>query len=445
MAVLTKPRAQVMSAADAAWLHMEDSTNLMMITGLFFFRGKPDRERLLKTLEERFLCFDRFRMKVIGGTLGVGRPRWVPDPAFALTNHVTFGTLEGIEERQEGPVLQLVSELMSQPLDRSRPLWHFHVVEGFGDGAALICRLHHAIADGIALTKVLLSLTDPEPEGGEHALVETPRRTAALVNEKSSLKVRPRKLIDLARVYSEAATELGKVLLEAEPTNPFRGPLGIKKEAACTRPFDLDRVKAARQRAGCTVNDILMAAVAGGLRRRLHALESKVANGMSLRGVIPVDLRKPGRDQPLGNRFGLVFLGLPVGLECQHKRLSEVRARMDMLKNSPQAVVVLGLLKAAGSVPSEMLQMVVELFASRATLVVSNVPGPREKLYMAGQAVESLMFWVPQSGRLGLGISILSYGGSLRIGVASDSGLPTHADALARDIEASLEEHLEGL
>jgi diacylglycerol O-acyltransferase len=427
-----------MAAADAAWLHMEDPTNLMMITGLFFFRGKVDPERLLRTIEQRFLSYDRFQMKIVSPPMGMGRPRWQHDPEFKLEDHVTFSELEG-QGTDEERILDLVSQLMSQPLDRSRALWHFQVVEGAAMGTALIARLHHAIADGIALTRVLLSLTDPGPDGGEHALQETSQRAGA------ALRVRPRKFIELARSYSDAAGDLGKLLLKDEPQSLFRGPLGIAKEAACTRPVALERVKAARQRAGCTVNDVLMAAVAGGLRKRMQSHGGDLPDGTSLRGVIPVDLRRPGHSKSLGNRFGLVFLGLPVGTACPHQRLAEVRQRMDALKSSPQAVVVLGLLKAAGSVPSEMLQMVVELFAKRATLVVSNVPGPRETLYLAGQAVESLMFWVPQSGRLGLGVSILSYGGNLRIGVAADAGLPTHARTLANDIEASLEELLEGV
>jgi diacylglycerol O-acyltransferase len=424
-----------MSRADAAWLHMEEPANLMMITALFTFSSPLPRDEFRKVLEEQLLCYDRFRMRVGYPKIGVGRPLWKQYRHFSLDDHLEFTSLPGAGGEDE--LMQLVSQLMSQPLRRDLALWKFHVVEGYqGKGAALICRIHHAIADGIALLKVLLSLTRSEGED----LLEAPQRTTAALAHAGELRVKPRKLIDTARLYGSAATDLGKLLLEPEPPSPFKGPLGVEKQAACTRAFPLTLIKETRARLGCTVNDLLMAAVAGGMRRHYESKAGPAAAGLNLRAVIPVDLRKPGREQPLGNRFGLVFLGLPLGLETPEQRLAEVQKRMTSLKHSPQAVVVLGLLAAVGSIPQDLQQHIVELFGSKGTAVVSNVPGPRERLSLVGQTIESLMFWVPQSGRLGLGISVLSYGGTVKVGVASDLGLPVQAQELAHDIEAALEE-----
>ena len=426
-----------MTGADAAWLHMEDPTNLMMITGLFLFKKAPTRQAFKETIEERLLAYDRFRMKVTYPV--IGRPVWKLDKHFNLDRHLDFRRLDPPGDHDQ--LMELVSQLMSTPLDRTLPLWQLHFVTGVnGEGAAIIARLHHAIADGIALMKVLLSLTDPGPESSGEDLLEAPRRKTAALVHQGKIEVKPRKLIDLARTGLNAATDLGKVVFEAEPMTALRGPLCSKKTAAFTEPLSLERIKEARLRAGCTVNDILMTALAGGLRRHLERLGKVPEN---VRVVVPVDLRKPEKEQSLGNRFGLVFLQLPVGLDSPLERLAEVRKRMDALKSSPQAVVVLGLLSAVGSIPAEMQQQVVELFGSRASAVVTNVPGPREKLYLAGERIDSLMFWVPQSGRLGLGVSILSYGGEVRIGVAADSGLTPNPGRLAADVEAAFAELLE--
>lgn len=428
-----------MTRADSAWLHMEDDNNLMMITALFTFRRPLQRERFRQLLEERLLKYDRFRMRVGYPKIGVGRPLWKQYRHFDLDEHLKYLTLEGPGD--EDTLMELVSRLMSTPLSRDRALWEFHLVDGFGEGGALIARLHHAIADGIALTRVLLSMTESEGED----LLEAPTRTSAALANKGSLQVKPSKFIELARGYSHAAGDLGKLLIESEPPSPFKGPLSRHKHAACTTPICLHRIKEARERARCTVNDVLMAAVAGGMRKRYQSLLGDPPNHLNLRAVIPVDLRKPGHEQPLGNRFGLVFLGLPLGLEEPRQRLDEVQKRMNALKHSPQAVVVLGLLAAVGSIPAEMQQHVVELFGSKGTAVVSNVPGPRETLSVAGEPIDSLMFWVPQSGRLGVGISVLSYAGKVRIGVACDSNLSVPAQGLAADIEGALEELIQTL
>ncbi|MBS2036494.1 wax ester/triacylglycerol synthase family O-acyltransferase [bacterium] len=431
-------RSFTMSRADAAWLHMEDPSNLMMITALFTFKGRLDPAVMRAMLEEKLMPYDRFRMRVGYPKIGIGRPLWKQYRHFNLDDHLDLRVLEAPGD--EPALMRLVSELMSTPLDRELALWKFHIVHGFGEGSAMICRIHHAIADGIALLRVLLSMTEQDAE-----VLEAPNRTGALMVNEASITVKPSKLIDVARGYGTVAQDLGKLLLETEPPSPFRGHLGVSKTAACTQSISLESIKAARQRAGCTVNDVLMAAVAGGLRAHHSRIEGEPAAHINLRAMIPVDLRKPGKEQPLGNRFGLVFLGLPVGLDDPKQRLAEVQKRMNALKRSPQAVVVLGLLAAVGSIPADMQQHIVDLFGSKGTAVVSNVPGPREPLAMAGQAIDSLMFWVPQSGRLGLGISVLSYGGKVKFGVAADANLKVNAQGLAQDIEAALQELIQAL
>lgn len=426
--------------ADAAWLHMEEPHNPMMVTGVFLFETPVDPDWLRFTLERRLLRYERFRMRV--STRKSGATSWTLDEKFDLNRHFVVCSLP--EGAGEPELLQFVSELMSTQLNLKIPLWQLHLVTDYRGGSALIARLHHAIADGIALMKVLLNLTDPEPtapperdEQPEILESRRRRRRGPKMHASREFQVRPLELFDVARSHLAAAGKLGKMLLlDGEPDTPLRGPLGPRKLAAVSRAIPLEDVKAARRRVGGTVNDILVAALTGGLKRYLARRGFTPESDVSVRAVVPVDLRR-NSEAHLGNKFGMVFLSLPVGLETPGEQLAEVRKRMDALKSGPQAVVVFGLLAAVGSIPAELQTRVVEFFGSKSTLVVTNVPGPDKQLFLAGQAITGLMFWVPQSGRLGLGVSILSYGGQVRVGVACDQGLISDPDQLVEDFHAA--------
>jgi WS/DGAT/MGAT family acyltransferase len=419
-----------------------------MISGMFLFDQPVDPDWLRFTIERRLLRYERFRMRV-STRRSTGTVSWTLDDKFDLSRHFTVCSLP--KGAGEAELFHLVSDLMSTQLDLKIPLWHFHLVTNYQGGSALIARLHHAIADGIALMKVLLTLTDPEPTAPaerdeEPEIKESSRKVRKLkapklhasreIFVKKILEKRPFELVDVAK----EAGKLGKMLLlDGEPKTPLRGALGLRKLAAVSRPIPLEDVKAARRRVGGTVNDILMAALTGGLRRYLARRGYQAGEDVSLRAVVPVDLRRSS-DSHLGNKFGMVFLALPVGLDTPAEQFAEVKKRMDALKGGPQAVVVFGLLSAVGTIPAELQTRVVEFFGSKSTLVVTNVPGPEKELYLAGQAIKSLMFWVPQSGRLGLGVSILSYGGHVRVGVACDEGVVSDPEQLVNDFHDAYDE-----
>lgn len=427
-----KPQRRLLSKADAAWLHMDRPDNLMMITGLFMFEEPTNFERFSEVIEERLvLRYDRFRMRVKRSVNPLRRPSWVPVKDFKLENHVKLVTLKTGTHQE---LMDFVSEKMSQRLTRRRPLWEFTLVDGLeGGGSAFVAVLHHAIADGIALMKVLMNLTDPVTE----------RSTEVVrVQKDRQLRVRPNRFVDLARKYTGATAELGTGLLRPEPKTPFKGPLCPKKKAAVSKPISLEDIKEARLPTSSTVNDILMSAVTGGLRRYVLREQGEIAEGTLVRAVVPVDLRREDDDE-LGNRFGLIFMDLPIGIADSQEQLLEVKRRMDELKGSPQAVMVLGLLAAVGAIPAELEKQVVTMFSARATTVCTNVPGPREPLLLADNEISSMMFWVPQSGGLGLGISILSYNGSVRVGIAADAGLVQYPDRLVEDFENAFQELLE--
>ncbi|RME51067.1 MAG: wax ester/triacylglycerol synthase family O-acyltransferase [Caldilineae bacterium] len=456
------PVSKPLSNVDAAWLGMEDPTNLMMVTGVLVFDEPLDLERFRATIRYRLLRHERFRQRVIYPSGRLSKPRWETDPNFDLSAHIIRLTLP--PPGDQAALEEMVSMLMSTPLDYTKPLWQIHVLENFGEGCALLVRLHHCIADGIALMHVLLSLADdrpdapwpsPEPEPEERrrnplsalfrratsAAITGLRLTEKVVHESLVTLENPAHALQLARTGADFAAAVGRLALRPpDPPTLFKGKLGVAKRAAWSGPVPLRDVKAIGRVTGGTVNDILLTAMTGALRRYMESRGEPV-EGLNFRAVVPVNLRPPEKAGELGNQFGLVFLSLPIGIADPVDRLFELKRRMDALKGTPEAVVALGILGALGVTPQELQNIVVNIFGAKATAVMTNVPGPRQTLYLAGSPIRTLMFWVPQSGRLGLGVSILSYAGEVRLGVATDARLvpdPQKIAAAFHDEFASL-------
>lgn len=420
--------SEPLSNVDSAWLRMEDPTNLMTITALMTFDEPLDFAALKEDIEDRLLLHDRFRQRVKYSWIPLlGKPYWVEDEHFALHAHLRRSALP--HPGDQGTLQQLVSELMSTPLDHSKPLWQFHLVEGYGSGCALIARIHHCIGDGIALVRLLFSLVDDEPDTppgrrDPNGAATASRRAGALsLAQGLEALLNPSRVLELAMTGASAASELGKLLtMPADPHTLFKGPLGVTKRAAWSNPIPLPEVKQLSRRLGVTINDLLLTAVTGALRRYLSKYGGS-PDGLSIRAVVPVNLRPLNEPFTLGNRFGLVFLALPVGMADPAERLAALKRNMDELKSSPQALVAFTVLNALGLASPEVEKLGVTLFAQKATAVMTNVPGPQKTLYLARKPIKEIMFWVPQSGRLGLGVSILSYAGQVRLGIATDAGL----------------------
>jgi diacylglycerol O-acyltransferase / wax synthase len=414
-----------LSSVDAAWLRMEDPTNLMMVTGILVFEEPLDHRRVRSLLEKRLLPFDRFRQRVVEAPFGIGPPRWVDDDRFDLDAHLHRVALRAPGD--QAALEELVGDLMSTPLDMSKPLWQIHLVDGYHGGSVFLSRLHHCIADGIALIQLLLSLTDTSPRAGRAARPRRPAasgsRFAAPLGVVASLLANPIELIELAQGGVNVADTLQRlVLLPPDPKTVLKGRLGVTKRAAWSESVPLKNIKAAGARHGATINDILIAAVAGALREYLVERGEPV-DDLEIRAAVPVNLRPIERGLELGNSFGLVFVPLPISIASPFRRLAELKRRMDEIKASSEAIVSFGVLTALGIVPRQLHPPAIEFFGSKASVVMTNVPGPREPLYLAGRQIADFMFWVPLSGHLGLGISILSYAGDVMVGVAADAGL----------------------
>jgi diacylglycerol O-acyltransferase len=434
------------SSVDTAWLRMDTPTNLAVITGVITFSGQVDIQRLKYTLSKRMLNHKRFLQRARPSAHALGLPRWELDPDFDLDWHIQPLSLP--EPADQDALHQAVGEMMSQPLDPDRPLWIFYLVDNYAYGSALICRLHHCIADGLALVQVLLGTADLEPDAqwtesltepvAEESLLELlfrPAMNAArtigrtwriaenLAHEGFETLIHPARLHSAARFSKDATLALGKLLLILpDRKTGLRGKCGVAKRAVWSSPIDLEEVKRIAHLMGGTVNDILLSALTGAFRRYLEGRGEPI-DGLNIRGVLPVNLRPPEELDHLGNRFGLVFLSLPVGTRDPLNRLVTLKRRMNAIKDTPEAVVALGILGAIGMSPTQIKNIIISIFGMKGTAVITNVPGPHQPLYIAGQKIETLMFWVPTPANLGVGVSILSYSGQIFLGVATDEGL----------------------
>ena len=447
---MTGRKRERMSSVDTAWLRMDRPSNLMRICGVLIFSERVTLRRLRATIEHRFLLYRRFRQRVVQTPAGAF---WESDPSFELAAHVRSTGLRGRVTKSE--LEALASELMSTPLDHRRPLWQFHLIERYGGGSAAIVRIHHCYADGIALIQVMLSMTDADREGKLAGPVPPPPKARAddpddplamliepvagtfkfalkagstLVEKGAAIWRDPAKAVAIAEQGSALTAEIAKLVLmnEDSPTR-FKGKPGIAKRVAWADPLPLSEVKTIGRALNCSVNDVLLSSVAGALGAYLKARGDDVA-GVSIRAMVPVNLRPPEKAWKLGNRFGLVFLDLPLGIDNPVERVYAVRANMEQLKGSYQPILALGILAAVGAGPRMLQEQVLGMLAKNATAVMTNVPGPQKPLYLSGAAIETLMFWVPQSGDIGMGVSILSYNDEVQFGLVTDRKLCSDPD-----------------
>lgn len=442
-----------MSAVDTAWLRMDRPSNLMQIVGVMIFDGVLDEARLRVAIEQRLLGYARFRQVVCQENGGYV---WRDDPDFDLDHHLRRGILPGAGGQAE--LEHFVADLASTPLNPSRPLWEMHLVDTAIGGQALVTRIHHSIADGIALVGVLLSMADDSPQPLPRSTRKTAQNedgrdpfwlglwrpaTNAMLNgirlstnlwaKYFSLATNPQQALEYTRLGTAIVGEIGKLaLMPSDSRTRFKGKPGASKRVAWSAPISLPEVKAVGRVLDCSVNDMLLSAAAGALRGYL-ADKGDVVEGLEIRALVPVNLRRPQDQGQLGNRFGLVALELPLGIENPLARLYVTRDRMLALKDSMQAPLTLAILGAVGMAPKIAQAKVLDLLASKATAVMTNVPGPQQTLYVAGARLNQPLFWVPQSGDIGMGVSILSYDNRVQFGLITDKGLvPDPEQVVAR-------------
>lgn len=369
-----------LSSVDTAWYRLDSPTDPADIIGVLICDGPVDYERLVATIEARVLCFERFRQRVDDSA--IGRPHWRAAQDFDVRDHVRLVELDAPADR--AALERKTSEVMSQPLDKSRPLWRLLVANNYVDergepGAAIIVQLHHCMGDGFALTHVLLSIADhspdaPWPSERGRALVRAGEDTQehhwlreALVEPLEDLLRHPTHAAKLARQAEQVTEAMGHLVRMPfdPPTRLKREPLGTRR-VSWSRGIALARVKELAHALGGTVNDVLMAALAGALRRYL-AEHGDDVTARDIRALVPVNLRPATRieemDDKLGNHFGLVFLRLPITERSARARFVRVKAYMDQLKQSPEAMIIFEVFNLAGHTPETVEHVVADVLA----------------------------------------------------------------------------------
>lgn len=447
-----------MPAADAAWLHMDRPTNPMVVNGLVLLGEAPDPDVMADLLEERLVArFPRFRQRV---TDALGRrPTFEDDPTFELRGHLHRLALPAPGDR--AALQAVVGDLIAPPLGQGRPLWDAYLIEGCeGGGAAVLWRMHHCIADGIALARVMLSVSDDagaaiEPaapraargalrrlaDGPLGALSAARRLSGAAVHEATESLAHPDHLRELAGTALRDTATTAKLLgAPADAPSDLRAPLSGTRRVAWSEPFPLERIRKAGRRRRVTINDLLVTALAGALHELFESSPRPDGPPDEIHAMVPFNLRPLDEPVPsdLGNDFALILLALPVGPLGPAERLREVSGRMGAIKRSHEATISYGILGAIGLTPPWVEDRLIGFFTDKASLVVTNVPGPRRRVHFAGVPVTGVMVWAPCSGSMGMTVSIFSYGGEVTVGFMADTALVPDPEPLTRAYEDEL-------
>ncbi|MEO6789568.1 MAG: wax ester/triacylglycerol synthase family O-acyltransferase [Ornithinibacter sp.] len=453
-----------MGAVDAIWLSMDSPDNLMVIDAIMTLEGPLDAERFEAVVRHRFLeHYPVFSQRVIEPATPLGMPHWEDDDEFSLKHHLHHVELPHAAD--EAILQQFIEEKMQEPLDRHRPLWQIYVIDGHGAGAVVLARFHHALADGIALAQVLLSLTDDDPDGDLLATDGPGRSTAREVPEPSILlqmaeritgpvsagvrsavhlfgeipaALHPSSALEALTTAWQAGQVADKLLLGRNPESPVNGTPGRAKRAVWSAPRSLRDIKLVGRVAGATVNDVLISAVSGALS---HYVSERGADPEDLSTMVPVNLREMSQPLPreLGNKFALVMLPLPTSRLAPLQRLAEAKRRMDAIKLSPEAVLTFGLITAIGHTNTQLAKQVIDFFAGKAIGVTTNVMGPMTGRHLAGTRITGILGWVPGSGRQTLGVCIFSYDGVVRVGFKVDAGVIRDPEILVNALDDELD------
>lgn len=414
---------------DDVWLAMDQPDNLMVVEGLMVVDGELDRDTYVRLLRERMLDrFPRFRQRARHAWLPWPGQWWEDDPGFDLERHVREVRLPAPGD--DAALEEHVASCLSRALDRQHPPWEVHLVQGYAGGTAIYTRLHHALADGTALLRVVLSLADEEltPEAGDRpGPLDVAWRTVRALPGTTRLVTAP--------VVAQ------HLLLARRPSSPLSVPPHHGKRAVWAPSIDVADLRELRRATGTTVTDVVMSALAGSLRRWLlaHGTDPMIDD---LPTMVPVDLRGSAALRPddLGNQFALVLLDLPVGVDSALGRLDETAARMRAIKDSPEAWLTYGLLEGMGVLHPRLRVHATDFFARKATGVTTSVRGPDQPLHVAGLPVTRMWAWAPMSADQSLSTSIVGYAGRIHVGFKVDTSAVPDPHALVDGLQAELTE-----
>jgi len=432
-----------MTALDAAFYNLERTGQLLHVAGVYTVEGSVDFDRLRADLAARMHLIPRYTERAVPVPLNLANPTWEPDPHFDIRHHVLRHALRPPGEH--GQLVSLVSRLFAQPLHRERPLWELHQIDGWrGDRSVLFCKVHHAMIDGVSGVQLLGVLFDttphPQPLPPPDRIPEAPPLPTATIQVARALRagfrtglagvralaaaVRdPRPVLHELGALSESLGEIARIALSSVPPTPFNGHVSVLRRVAWTS-FSLNEVKAVKNRLGGTVNDVVLATISAALRGYLEA-HGREPDGVELRALVPVDVRRPDEHLALGNRVSGLLAPLPVGIFDPLERSRQVRAAMQRLKREGQASKMSRALDLLALLPPIVQRPLgsLQIAAAPVNTICTNVPGPPVSLYVQGKRLDTLVPIVPLAQGVGLAFAILSYADRLTIGLTYDPAL----------------------
>ncbi len=450
-----------LTGLDASFLHLEDAAAHMHVASVLLFEGPmPDYDEVLATIERRLHLVPRYRQRLAFVPLGQGRPRWVDDPHLNLRYHVRATALPS--PGSEDQLRNLAGRVFSQQLDRDKPLWEIWLVEGLEQGRfAVLAKTHHALVDGISGVDIMSVLFDtspdpaaptdpgdrwlprPLPSGAQllgEALVERATIPAELTRTVRAVFRGPRRVLAGARDAAVGVGAMAWAGLDPAPSSPYNRSIGPHRRFTWVRG-DLGTIKAIKNELGGTVNDVVLAIVAGALGRHLRR-RGQNTDGLELKAMIPVSVRADVERGALGNQVAAIMAPLPVWCRDPVARLDIVREELRGLKSGGQAVGAQVLTELTGFAPPTVMGQASRLVSRQRmfNLVITNVPGPQFPLYIAGRRMVDPFPMVPLAKNQGLGIALLSYAGRINFGLVGDYDLLWDIDELATDVRESLAE-----
>jgi diacylglycerol O-acyltransferase / wax synthase len=450
-----------LTGLDSSFLHLEHDAAHMHVAGCAIFDGQaPDYEELVAQIVSRLHLVPRYRQRLAFVPFAQGRPVWVDDPHFNVAFHVRHTALP--TPGGEDQLKRLCGRIFSQALDRSRPLWEIWLVEGVSDDRfALLSKTHHALVDGISGVDIATVLFDTSPEPlpvapPEHTWIPRPLPTGAqlladalleratvpaeIVRGVRATLRRPRQVASRVGQALGGVGAMARVGLRTAPDSPLNVRIGPHRRFTWVRG-DLQQFKAVKNALGGTVNDVVLAAVAGALGRYLR-IHGEATDDTVLRAMVPVSVRADVERGALGNRVAAMWAPLPIGLTDPVQRLLTISRDMDGIKESGQAVGAQVLTELTGFAPPTIMAQAARLQARQRmfNLVVTNVPGPQIPLYMLGREMDGMFPMVPLAANQALGIAIMSYNGQLNFGLNADYDALPDLEVLADELRAAIDE-----
>ena len=448
-----------LTGLDSSFLHLEDGPAHMHVASTQLFEGPtPEYVDFRDHIQSRLHLVPRFRQKLRFVPMNQGRPVWVDDPQFNIEYHVRHTALPEPGSLQQ--LRTLAARIFSQRLDRSKPVWELWLVDGVEGGRfGIIAKSHHCLVDGVSGMDITTVLFDADPEAGPtpepkpwvarpeptgaqllgRALAERAVTPAEAVRGARALLRGPRQVANAVVDGLEAAGALARAGVSA-PAAPFNVPIGPHRRFAWVRA-DLADFKRIKDEVGGTVNDVVLAAVAGALGRFMRA-RGHATSDVELKAMVPISVRTADQVGDLGNRVSAMFAALPVGVEDPRERLRAVSAGMGDLKESKQAAAASMMTELADFAPSTILGQAGRLQSRQRffNMVVTNIPGPQFPLYLLGHKLEAVFPMVPLAKRQAVCFGIMSYNGQVNFGLVGDYDAMGDLDSLAEDLRASIAE-----